>query len=104
MLHSRKSNNKINRIHERALRLIYNDSRTSFEELLVRDQSYTIDHQNIQQLLIEIYKSQNGLDTEIIVFVVNLVFLYTFSKHCFIRTKLFEIFWCSNMEFRSTYY
>ena len=25
--------------------------------------SYTIHHQNIQQLLIEIYKSQNGLDT-----------------------------------------
>ena len=34
MLHSRKINNKINRIHEKALRITYNDKSSSFGELL----------------------------------------------------------------------
>ena len=34
MFHSRKMNNKINRIHERALSLVYSDHASSFDELL----------------------------------------------------------------------
>ena len=34
MFHSRLLNNRINRLHERALRLVYKDSNLSFEELL----------------------------------------------------------------------
>ena len=34
MFHSRTMNNKINRIHERALRLVYSDHVSSFDELL----------------------------------------------------------------------
>ena len=34
MFHSRKSNNKINLLHERALRMIYNNQISSFQELL----------------------------------------------------------------------
>ena len=34
MFHSRKMNNKINRIHERALSLVYSDQASSFDELL----------------------------------------------------------------------
>ena len=34
MFHSKTLNNKINFIHERALRITYNDRKTSFEELL----------------------------------------------------------------------
>ena len=34
MCHNRTKNNKINRLHERCLRLIYNDKKSSFEELL----------------------------------------------------------------------
>ena len=36
MFHSRSLNNKINRIHER---IIYNDKRSTFEKLLVKDSS-----------------------------------------------------------------
>ena len=39
---------KINKLHERALRIVYNDTVTSFEELLVKDKTFTIHHQNIQ--------------------------------------------------------
>ena len=39
MFHSRKLNNKINRLHERFLRLIYSDRGSSYEELLDKDNS-----------------------------------------------------------------
>ena len=37
MFHNRTINNKINRLHERALRLVYDDENLSFEELLELD-------------------------------------------------------------------
>ena len=54
MCHSRHTNNKINRLHERALRVVYDDDVTAFHELLAIDKSFCIHHQNIQRLLIEI--------------------------------------------------
>ena len=52
MIHKRGFNNKINHIHERALRIVYNDY--SFEDLLNKDKSVTIHERNLQQLAIEI--------------------------------------------------
>ena len=37
MFHSRTLNSKINKLHERSLRLVYNDETSSFEELLKTD-------------------------------------------------------------------
>ena len=37
--------------------IVYNDTVTSFENLLIKDKSFTIHHQNIQLLAIEIYKA-----------------------------------------------
>ena len=54
MFHSRGLNNKINRIHERALRITYNDKSSSYGELLTKDRSVTIHHRNIRALAIEI--------------------------------------------------
>ena len=56
MFHSRGLNNKINRIHERALRITYNDKLSSYGEPLTKDSSVTIHHRNIRALVIEIYK------------------------------------------------
>ena len=50
MIHSRTMNNKINRIHERALRLFYSDHASSIDELLKRDRSFSIHHRNIESL------------------------------------------------------
>ena len=47
MFHSRGVNNKINRIHERALKITYNDKSSSHRELLTKDRSVTIHHRNI---------------------------------------------------------
>ena len=61
MLHSRTFNNKINYRHERALRIVYSDYKSSFSNLLEKDGSFSIHHRNIQSLAIEIYKSLHGL-------------------------------------------
>ena len=42
MFHSRGKNNKINRIHERCLRIIYNDKKSTFYELLEKYGSISI--------------------------------------------------------------
>ena len=47
MFYSRKTNNRINKLHERALRLVYNDYESTFEDLLTKDGSFTLHHYNI---------------------------------------------------------
>ena len=46
-------NTKINRLHERCLWIVYNDKKSSFDELLVKDGSVSIHHQNMQKLAVE---------------------------------------------------
>ena len=61
MFHCRKLNNRINNIHERALRIVCNDFVSTFSELLSKDNSFTVHERNIQALEIELYKVANGL-------------------------------------------
>ena len=61
MFHNRTMNNRINRIHERSLRIVYNDYVSSFEQLLNKSDSFTIHERNLQRLATEIYKSKNNL-------------------------------------------
>ena len=62
MFCQRQSNHMINRIHERTLRIAYNDYTSSFDNILIKDHSITIHQRNIQALAVEIYKTQNGLN------------------------------------------
>ena len=61
MYHIRTLNNRINRLHERALRITYKDSTLSFKELLALDNSFTIHERNVQHLATEMYKIKNNL-------------------------------------------
>ena len=61
MFHSRTLNNRINNLHERALRLVYNDHISSFEQLLYRDKSFSIHERNLQKLAVEMYKVKNNI-------------------------------------------
>ena len=56
MWHNRTLNNKINRLHERALRIVYKNNNLTFQELLEKDGSVTIHHKNLQRLATEMYK------------------------------------------------
>ena len=52
IFHSRGVNNKINRLHERSLRIVYKDNISSFKDLLKKDRSFTIHQRSIQSLAI----------------------------------------------------
>lgn len=65
MNHSRKLNNRINRIHERALRVVYNDDNATFQELLCKDNSVKIHDRNLQVLVTEMFKVKLGIAPDI---------------------------------------
>ena len=65
MFHSRKLNERINHIQERALRIVYKDFNSPFQELLIKDNSSNIHHRNLQKLVTEIFKVKNGLSPEL---------------------------------------
>ena len=65
MFHSRVLNERINDIHERALRTVYKDFNSSIQELLIEDKSLNIHHRNLQKLVIEIFKVKNSLSHEL---------------------------------------
>ena len=60
MFHSRELNNKMSRIHEKALRITYEDKCSTFQELLEKDNSLSIYHRNVQKLSTDIYKVMHG--------------------------------------------
>ena len=65
MCHNRTKNNKINRLHERCLRLIYNDKKSSFEQLLEIDSSVSVHDRNLRALATEMYKMYHGISPTI---------------------------------------
>ena len=64
MFHSRYLNNKINKIHERALRIAYKDYESSFNSLLERDTSVTIHTRNLQILMIKMFKTKENMNPQ----------------------------------------
>ena len=60
MFCNQNQNSRINKLHHRALRVVYRDVVSPFEELLRKDRSVTIHHRNLRFLVTEIYKVKNG--------------------------------------------
>ena len=67
-----------------ALRIVYNENVSSFEDLLQRDQSVSIHHRKIRLLEIELYKTRNNISSD-----MNELFLTNFDhkqivqeEHC----------------------
>ena len=61
MFHSRKLNNRINKLHERALWTVYKDDDLTFEQLLQKDNSFTIHERNLQKLAILMYQVKHKM-------------------------------------------
>ena len=72
MFCQRSSKTRINHLPERALRIVYNDNESTFEDLLKKDNSVSIRHKNIRLLGIESYKVKNTLSTHLMSEIFNL--------------------------------
>ena len=67
MFHSRELNNKINNLHERALRIVYKDNKSTFNEFLTKDNSVSIRYHNLQTLATKMFKGKHNLSPEIVI-------------------------------------
>ena len=81
MSQSRSNNNKIKHLHDRCLRLIYNDKQSSYEELLIKDGTVSIHHRSIQTLATEMFKLKNEISREII----SINFIQRMNNHYSLR-------------------
>ena len=86
MFHSRCLNNKINSIHERALRITYQDHISTFQELLNKDNSVSIHHRNLQVLATEMFKIHRGMSPDIL----REIFVPKISSYNLRRNNTFE--------------
>ena len=86
MFHSRETNNRINHIHERALRIAYKDKNSTFQQLLIKDGAVSIHHRNLQVLATEIYNFLHGLSPNIMeeVFRLNDIRYNLRTDLCFV--------------------
>ena len=66
MFHVRTVNSKINKLHERCLRIVYNDKKLSFKELLETDKSVPIHIKNLQVLATEMSKVYRNITSPIV--------------------------------------
>ena len=61
MFCSKTSSNMINRVHERAFKVILSDDLSDFKSLLQNNRNIRSHHENIQSLMIEMFKTKNEL-------------------------------------------
>ena len=66
MCYNWTKNNKINRLPERCLRLLYNDKKSSFHDLLEKDGSVSIHYGYLKALATEMYRIYSGMAPEIV--------------------------------------
>ena len=94
MFHNRTLNNRINRLHERSLRLVYKDYKLSFDELLSKDNSVSIHHRNLQKLATEMYKAYNDLSPSLVksIFPLREITYNLRNSNPFQPTKVHSVF------------
>ena len=61
MLCSRTANNTSNKLHEQSRRLVYDDSKNSFSDLLLIDDSFAVIIQIFKPFLLEMSKIKHNL-------------------------------------------
>ena len=66
MMHCQSVNSTTNRVHERALSIVYNDKFSSFENPLEKDKAVKSPVRNLQVLVAEIIKLKNSIAPKII--------------------------------------
>ena len=78
--HSRELNNKINIIHEWAPGIVYRDKKSTFDELLNKNNSVKIHIKNLEVLVMKMFKVQNKTSPAIMSRVFSIILLYKYSS------------------------
>ena len=82
MFHNRAMVQRINKIHERTLTLIYpNQHQLTFKELFEKNKTVSIHQRNLQTLGTETYKAKTNFSPE----VINSLFDFTNKDYCNFR-------------------
>ena len=63
---NRSLNTKMNRQHEQCIGIVNNDKKTNVNELLAKDDSASIHHQNLQKFAVGMFDFSKGLIPEIV--------------------------------------
>ena len=83
MFCSKSANKEVNRTNKRALRVLFEDYDSSFQQLLEKDGSVTVHQRNEQNGMTEIYKT---------IYQINLAYMWDFfgekDMSCNLRTKV----------------
>ena len=82
MFGSRQTNNLINKLHERALRIVLNDHISDFQALLHESNDISSHRRHIQMFVIKFYKIKNELAPQIVDSMLNIEMLLTISEIC----------------------
>ena len=80
IFHSRSINNKINRSHERVLRIVYHDCQSSFKNLLEKDGTVSIHLKSLQKLATEMFRVSKNFSVPL----MSELF-YQIVNHCDLR-------------------
>ena len=90
MFHSRQLNQKINKIQERALRITYKDTESTFSQLLQKDSAVTIHTKNLQILMTEMYKTRNSLNPSFMqeIFCANTIYYNLRNNNDFFQPRV----------------
>ena len=97
MFHTREINHRINKVHERALRIVYGDYSLPFNDLLEMDNSCTIHQRNVQSLAIELFKCKIGTAPPILANIfpqTSKGFILPAAKSTFMGLQSLQYFGC----------
>ena len=90
----RKLNNKINAIHERALRIAYCDKHSTFQQLLEKDNSISTHHRNLQVLWTGMFKVNMNLSPDLVnnIFVKEQIEIFYEEMTYFLNRQVSSVY------------
>ena len=96
MFCQRSSNTRLNRLHEGALGIVYNNNKSTFEGFIKKDKSVLFHHKNIRLLGIEMYKVKNNLSTHLMSEIFSLRNIdYNLCSLRWRNSDIEDIFFCN---------
>ena len=100
MKRTRKLNYRINNVHKTTLRILYKDYISSFDDLLVKDNSFRIHHTNLQKLAVKIFKVKINVVPEVMNVVPEVIFRIVANPYSLRNETKFKYFKVLTVRYR----